>query len=93
MPSAHPGQPPLIQDNNNAPPIVSQPRTHAQLRNQAEAHLINMLIQDKHMLDCSLAIKPHKIHHGYLQATQALLVWMSWALTHLASLVPSSMTT
>jgi hypothetical protein len=27
------------------------------------------------MPNCSLAIKPHKLHHSYSQATQALAVW------------------
>ena len=33
-----------------------------------------MVIQDDLMPNCSLAIKPHKLHHGYSQATQAILV-------------------
>ncbi len=34
-----------------------------------------MVIQDDHLPDFSLVIKPHKLHHGFLQATQALAVW------------------
>jgi hypothetical protein len=33
-----------------------------------------MVIQENLMPNCSLAIKPHKLHHGYLQAAQALEV-------------------
>ncbi len=33
-----------------------------------------MVIQDSLMPNCSLAIKSHKLHHGYLQAAQALVV-------------------
>jgi hypothetical protein len=34
-----------------------------------------MVIQENLMQNCSLAIKPHKLHHGYSQATQAFAVW------------------
>jgi hypothetical protein len=33
-----------------------------------------MVIQDNHIPDSSLAIKPHKLQHGYLQAAQALAI-------------------
>jgi hypothetical protein len=71
----HPGQPALIQDKTNAPRIVSCPQTCAQLHNQAEVHLINIVIHDNLMPNCSLTVKPPKLHHGYLQGVQALLVW------------------
>ncbi len=34
-----------------------------------------MVIQDNLIPNCSLAIKPHKLNHGYSQAAQALAVW------------------
>ncbi len=34
----------------------------------------HMVIQDNHLPNFSLIIKPHKLHHGYLQANQALAV-------------------
>ncbi len=74
MPLAHPSQPALVQDDNDAPPIASRPRTHAKLQTWAEVHLIITVIQDDLMPNCSLTIKPHKLHHGYSQATQAILV-------------------
>ncbi len=33
-----------------------------------------MVIQDNHIPNFSLVIKPHKLYHSYLQATQALAV-------------------
>ncbi len=33
-----------------------------------------MMIQDDHIPNFSLVIKPHKLHHGYLQAARALAV-------------------
>ena len=33
-----------------------------------------MVIQDDHLPNFALVIKPHKLHHGYLQAAQALAV-------------------
>ncbi len=33
-----------------------------------------MAIQDNHIPNFSLVIKSHKLHHGYSQATQALVV-------------------
>jgi hypothetical protein len=33
-----------------------------------------MVIQDNLIPNFSLFIKPHKLHHGYLQAAQALVV-------------------
>ncbi len=73
-PLVHTSQPALIQDNDGAPPIVSHPQMPAQLCTQAEAHLINKIIQDNLMSNSSLAITPHKLHHGYSQDTQAILV-------------------
>jgi hypothetical protein len=32
MPLAHPSQPALVQEDNDAPPIASRPQTHAQLQ-------------------------------------------------------------
>jgi hypothetical protein len=55
--------------------MVRRPRMQAQLHIQAESHLINMVIQDNHIPNFSLIIKPHKLHHGYLQAAQAFAVW------------------
>ncbi len=34
-----------------------------------------MVIQDNHIPNFPLVIKPHKLHHGYSQAAQALVVW------------------
>ncbi len=33
-----------------------------------------MAVQDNHLPNFSLVIKPHKLHHGYSQTTQALAV-------------------
>ncbi len=74
IPPVHTGSPTIIDDNDDAPPMVRHPRTRAQLRTQAESHLINMVIQDNHIPNFSLVIKPHKIYHGYSQAAQALAV-------------------
>ncbi len=41
------------------------PTDQAQLCTCAESHLINMVIQDNHLPNFSLIIKPHKLHHGY----------------------------
>jgi hypothetical protein len=76
VPAVHTGRLAIIHDNVNAPPIVRCPWTQAQLHTQEEPHLINMVIQDNLMPNYSLAIKPHKLHHSYLQpqAAQALVV-------------------
>jgi hypothetical protein len=74
IPAVHTGSPAIIHDDDNAPPIAKRPRTQAQLCTQAESHLINMVIQDDLMPNCTLAFKPHKLHHCYLQAAQALAV-------------------
>jgi hypothetical protein len=68
------GSPTIIDDNDHAPPMVGCPQTKAQLRTQAESHLINMVIQDDHIPNFSLIIKSNKLHHGYLQAAQTLAV-------------------
>jgi hypothetical protein len=34
-----------------------------------------MMIQDNLMPNCSLATKPHKLHHSYSQAAWAIAVW------------------
>ncbi len=90
VPLVHPGHPALIQDNDDAPPIVRRPQTQAQLCTQAESHLINMVIQNYLMPHCSLTIKPHKLHHCYSQATQGLVVrTLSWkCLRHVGNLLP-----
>jgi hypothetical protein len=51
-----------------------------------------MVIQDNLIPNFSLDIKPHKLHHGYLQATQALAV-QTYVLgaNSAVSLGPSSM--
>jgi hypothetical protein len=33
-----------------------------------------MVVQDNHIPNFSLVIKPYKLYHGYLQAAQALAV-------------------
>ncbi len=54
--------------------MVRHPRTQAQLHTSVESHLINMVIQDNLISNFSFNIKPHKLHHSYLQAAQALVV-------------------
>jgi hypothetical protein len=75
IPPVHTGSPAIIHDYNNVPPMVRDPQTQAQLRSQAESHLINMVIHNDHIPNFSLVIKPHKLHRGYLQAAQACAVW------------------
>jgi hypothetical protein len=70
----HLGRPTIFDINDNAPPTVRCPRTQAQLCTQAEFHLINMVIKDNLIPNFSLNIKPHTLHHSYLQAAQALAV-------------------
>jgi hypothetical protein len=74
IPAVHTGSPAIIDNNDDAPQMVRRPWTQAQLHSQAESHLINMIIQDDHIPNFSLIIKPHKLHHGYSQAAQALAV-------------------
>jgi hypothetical protein len=74
IPPVHTGSPAIIDNNEDAPPMVRRPQTCAQLCAQAESHLIKMVIQDDHTPNFSLVIKPHKLHHGCLQAAQALAV-------------------
>ncbi len=74
IPPIHTGSPAINDDNDDAPPMVRPPRNQAQLRTQAESHLINMVIQDDHIHNISLVIKLHKLCHGYSQAAQALAV-------------------
>jgi hypothetical protein len=74
VPAVHTSCPTIIHDDDDAPPIVRCPQTQAQLSTQAKSHLINIVIQDNLMPNCSFAIKPQKLHHGYAQATQALVV-------------------
>jgi hypothetical protein len=74
IPPIHMGSPTIIDNNDNAPPMVRGPRTLAQLRTCAESYLINMVIQDNHLSNFSLVIKPHKLHHGYSQVTQVLAI-------------------
>jgi hypothetical protein len=75
IPAVHMGSAAIIDDNDDSPPMVRCPRTRAKLRTHAESHLINMVIQDNHIPNLSRIIKPHKLHHGYSQATQTLAVW------------------
>jgi hypothetical protein len=74
VPAVHTGRPAIIHNDDDAPPNVRRPQTQAQLRTQAESHLINIVIQDNFMPNCSLTIKPHKLHHNYSQDAQALVV-------------------
>jgi hypothetical protein len=72
--AVHMGSPAIIDNNEDAPPMVRRLQTQAQLHTQVESHLINMVIQDDLIPNFSLVIKPHKLHHGYSQAAQALAV-------------------
>jgi hypothetical protein len=74
IPTVHRGSRTIIDNDDNVPPMFRRPWTQPQLSNQAESHLINTVIQDNHISNFSLVIKPHKLHHGYSQAAQALAV-------------------
>jgi hypothetical protein len=74
IPAIHTGSPAIIDDNDDAPLMVRCPWTQAQLCTQAESHLIKTVIQDDLLPNFSFDIKPHKLHHGYSQATQVLAV-------------------
>jgi hypothetical protein len=56
LPEVHTGSPAIIDNNDNAPPMIRRSWTWAQLHTQVESHLINMVIQDSLMPNFSFDI-------------------------------------